>query len=67
VPLFIYEGRLKIIIGIVDLVSRRSIANLQWAWRSAEAALGAKRVKLTPKLTRPKKSPSCRFSLPATR
>ena len=40
---------------------------LLWAWRSAETALGAKRVRFTPKFVRPNRSPSGRFSLPAMR
>jgi len=40
---------------------------LVWAWRSDDIEFGARRVRLTPKLARPNKSRSGRFSLPAMR
>jgi hypothetical protein len=37
------------------------------AWRTDDCDPGARRVRFTPKLASPKKSPSARFSRPATR
>jgi uncharacterized protein YqgC (DUF456 family) len=47
---------------VLGLLTLASLAIDFWA-----TALGAKRVRLTPKLSRPKRSPSGRFTLPAMR